>query len=268
MQISLNFTKSVPENAALYYEKAKKAKKKMEGAKKAIEISRQKLAAELLNQQKQQKETEKKQVEREQLILRQSKKQWYEKFHWFFSSEGFLILGGRDAITNELIIKKHTDPKDIIFHTDLQGSPFFVVKSEGKEIGERTRIEAAAATAIYSRAWKLGFDNAKAGWVTPEQVTKTTKHGEYITRGAFVINGKMHYIEHDMRFAVGVDREGRIIGGPYLAVQAHSEKIIEITQGDQKPSDLAKQLRALLKAGTPDEFIRVLPSGNCKIIRI
>ena len=265
MQISLNFTKSVPENAAVYYEKAKKAKKKMDGAKKALEVSKQKLIDALAVQQKEEKELEKKKVEREQLVARTAKKQWYEKFHWFFSSEGLLVIGGRDAITNELVIKKHTDPTDLIFHTDLQGSPFFVVKSEGKEIGEKTKIEAAAATVIYSRAWKLGFVNANVGWVTPEQVTKTTKSGEYITRGAFVINGKMHYVEHDMRFALGVDRDGRIIGGPYLAVKGHTEKIIEIGQGEDKPSDIAKQVRVLLKAGTPDEIIRMLPSGNCKI---
>lgn len=269
MQISIHFTKSVPENAAVYYEKAKKAKKKLEGAKKALEISTQKLADALAAQQQQQKEAEKKQEEqkqeREQLLKRQGKKQWYEKFHWFFSSEGFLVIGGRDIITNELIIKKHTDPTDIVFHTDLQGSPFFVIKSQGKEIGEKTKIEAAAATAIYSRAWKLGFVNANVGWITPEQVTKTAKAGEYIQRGAFVIQGKMHYVEHDMRFAVGIDTEGRIIGGPYLAVKAHTEKMLEIVQGDQKPSDLAKQIKVLLKAGTPDEIIRALPSGNCKI---
>ena len=126
-------------------------------------------------------------------------------------------------------------------------------------------METAAATAIYSRAWKLGFVNTNVGWVTPEQVTKTTKAGEYITRGAFVINGKMHYVEHEMRCAVGVDKEGRIIGGPYLAIKAHTEKLIEIVQGEGKPSDIAKQIRALLKAGTPDEIIRVLPSGNCKV---
>ncbi len=264
MQISLNFTKSVPENAAIYYEKAKKAKKKLDGVKKALEISKEKLVQALLNQEKQTRETERLIHEQEKQFQHRTKKEWYEKFHWFYSSEEFLVIGGRDAITNEIIIKKHTDPKDFVFHTDLQGSPFFVIKTNNKQPGESTLTEAASATAIYSKAWKLGFADSKVGWVLPEQVTKTTKHGEYITRGAFVITGKMQYVGHDMCFAIGVE-QGKIIAGPYSAIKQHAEQYVEIIQGDEKPSDLAKQVKGILKAGTFDEIIRMLPSGNCKV---
>ncbi len=254
MEISLNFTKSVHENAAVYYEKAKKAKKKMEGAKKALEISKQKL---------QQLEQE---IIQKPLQVEQVKREWYEKFHWFYSSENFLVIGGRDAITNEILIKKHTDSTDVIFHTDMQGSPFFVVKTEGKPPGEHTLAEAASATALYSRAWKLGFVNVNAGWVNPEQVTKTAKAGEYLTKGAFVITGNVHYIEHDMRFAIGI-KNGKIIAGPYQAIKKHAERILEVVQGDEKPSDIAKKVRGIFKAGTVDDIIRLLPSGNCKIVK-
>ena len=260
MQITLNFTKTIHENAGIYFDKAKKAKKKLEGAKKALEISKQKLQTALHEQHK----VEQKVEAHKTAVQNVQKKEWYEKFHWFYSSDGFLVIGGRDAITNELVIKKHTAPKDLIFHTDLQGSPFFVIKSEGKEPSERTINETATATAVYSRAWKLGFVNVKVGWVMPEQVTKTAKAGEYVERGAFVITGKMHYVDHDMRFALGV-KEGRIIAGPYAAIKAHAEHFVEIVQGDQKPSDLAKTLRNQFKAGTIDEIIRMLPAGNVKI---
>lgn len=256
MEITLNFTKTIPENAALYYEKAKKAKKKLEGAKKALEISRQKLA---------ELEKETSELPRQQ-IIQPVKREWYEKFHWFFSSEGFLVIGGRDAITNEIVIKKHTNAKDIVFHTDMQGSPFFVVKSEERECGEQTIREAASATAIYSRLWKLGYSSINVGWIRPEQITKTAKAGEYLTKGAFIINGKVNYVEHDMRFAIGV-KEERIIAGPYTAVKKHAEQMLEIAQGDEKPSDIAKKARGILKAGTIDEIIRMLPSGNCKIVK-
>ncbi|MFA6889348.1 MAG: NFACT RNA binding domain-containing protein, partial [Candidatus Woesearchaeota archaeon] len=105
MEITLNFTKTIHENAALYYDKAKKAKKKSDGAKKALEISSQKLA-----------QLEKETIELpKQQMVQPVKREWYDKFHWFYSSEGFLVIGGRDAITNEIVIKKHTDPKDLVF---------------------------------------------------------------------------------------------------------------------------------------------------------
>ena len=54
---------------------------------------------------------------------RQKKREWYEKFHWFFSSEGFLCVGGKDATSNEVIIKKHLEKNDLVLHTDMAGSP-------------------------------------------------------------------------------------------------------------------------------------------------
>ena len=56
------------------------------------------------------------------------KREWYEKFRWFISSEGFLVIGGRDATSNEIVIKKHADKNDLVFHTDIKGSPFHLSK--------------------------------------------------------------------------------------------------------------------------------------------
>jgi hypothetical protein len=32
---------------------------------------------------------------------------WYERFHWFISSENYLVISGRDAQQNELIVKRY-----------------------------------------------------------------------------------------------------------------------------------------------------------------
>ncbi|PIN79649.1 hypothetical protein COV16_03095 [Candidatus Woesearchaeota archaeon CG10_big_fil_rev_8_21_14_0_10_34_8] len=260
MQISLNFTKSVTENAAIYFEKAKKAKKKKEGAEKALEISRKKLEKVLKEKEKKDLEAEKKLKEQPKIM----KKEWYEKFRWFYSSEGFLVIGGRDVITNEIVVKKHTEKEDLVFHTDMQGSPFFVVKADGKEIGKRTMEEAAAATAIFSRAWKLGFGGITVRAYKPEQISKTAKSGEYLVRGAFILSGKGQVVEAEMRFAIGV-KEGKIISGPFSAISANADRFVEVVQGDEKPSSLAKNIKSMFKVGSLDDIIRMLPSGDGKI---
>ena len=56
-------------------------------------------------------------------------RKWYEKFRWFESSDGFLVIGGRDATSNEIVVKKHVEPNDVVFHADVQGAPFFVIKN-------------------------------------------------------------------------------------------------------------------------------------------
>lgn len=32
---------------------------------------------------------------------------WFERFHWFISSENYLVLSGRDAQQNELLVKRY-----------------------------------------------------------------------------------------------------------------------------------------------------------------
>ena len=142
MKTVIDIRKSVEENAASYFEKAKKDKKKIDGVKKIIISYSEKLKA--LESQEEKKQPEAK---------KRSKQEWYEKFRWFISSDDFIVIGGRDSTTNEIVIKKHSEKGDIVFHTDMAGSPFIVVKKEGKEgeIPKTTLDEAAIFTAAHSR---------------------------------------------------------------------------------------------------------------------
>ncbi len=270
MRISLDFTKTIEENAASYFNKAKKAKKKIEGATKALEKSKEKLAK-LEEKRKTELITEKDLEEQQE--KEQRKKEWFEKFRWFHSSEGFLVIGGRDATTNEIVIKKHTDKDDIVFHTDMAGSPFFVIKVKtdskaakaGKKPTKKTLSEVANATASYSRAWKAGLLSTEVFWVTPEQVSKEAKSGEYLAKGAFMIYGKTNYIENKLELAIGVKKDGQIIAGPVNAIKKHAKDYVILIQGSDKASDIAKKVKKKF-GGDLDEIIRFLPAGNCKIV--
>ena len=255
-KLVLDVTKSVEENASVYFDKAKKLKKKIEGAKEALERSRLKLAK--LQKQELKKEQEAKKVER--------KKEWYEKFRWFYSSEGFLCIGGRDATSNEIVVKKHMDKEDIVFHTSIAGSPFFIVKTEGKQVGDSTLQEVAEATAAYSKAWKLGLSTTDVFWVKPEQVSKEAEAGEYIERGAFMIRGKKNFIRPELKLAIGL-KDSQIIGGPVAAVKKYAEKCVVVVQGRDKASDAAKKIRKKLGEGDLDDIIRFLPAGGVKVLK-
>ncbi|MBW2977629.1 DUF814 domain-containing protein [Candidatus Woesearchaeota archaeon] len=257
-KIKIDLTKSIEENASLYFEKAKKAKKKLSGAQEALKKSEEKLEKLKKEQKLEQEKAKEKKVER--------KKQWYEKFHWFYSSEGVLCIGGRDATSNEIVIKKHVDPKDIIFHTEMAGSPFFVIKTQGKTPSEATLNETAQATACYSKAWKLGITAVEVFYVNPDQVTKEAKPGEYVPRGAFMIYGKKNNIQTDLKLAIGI-KDNLIIGGPVEAVKVNADKFVIIIQGREKTSAVAKKIKHKLGAGDLDEIIRMLPAGGCEIAK-
>jgi predicted ribosome quality control (RQC) complex YloA/Tae2 family protein len=262
MKITIDPRKSVEQNAQTYFEKAKQARKKLAGARKALAVSLQKKEEEQKNKEKKIKRLEEENIEKE--LRAQKKQEWYEKFRWFYSSEGFLVIGGRDATTNEIIIKKHTEKNDVVFHTDMAGSPFFVIKTEGKETGEKTIQETANATLCFSRAWKMGLITTPTFWVKPEQVSKEANPGEYMAKGAFMIRGKTNYIPPQISCAIGRIEDGRIMCGPTEAVKKHCKIFFIVIQGKNKASEAAKIIKKKI-GGDTDEIIKALPSGGVEI---
>ena len=258
--VEIFFEKSIEQNAAIYYEQAKRAKRKLEGAQKALEETKKKL--EKLEKEKDRifKELEKQEVKE----AKKRKKEWFEKFHWFYSSEGFLCIGGRDATSNEIVIKKHTDKSDIVLHTDMAGSPFFVIKN-GQQAKEKTINEAAQATASYSKAWKLGLATLDVFYVKPEQVSKKTKAGEYMPKGAFMIYGETKYLSPSLEISIGIIHTKQVIGGPTEAIKAQAEKYVTIISGKQKTSDLAKKIKHKLNIEDVNEIVPFIPAGGSEI---
>ncbi len=248
MKVEIDITKTIEQNAAAYYEKAKKAKRKIKGAETKIEEIKKKI---LTIKPK----TEKKQLKK--IVIK--KKKWYEKFRWFISSEGFLCVGGRDATTNDILIRKYMDKGDLVFHTDIIGSPFFIVKSEGKNIGEATIKEAAQATASYSRAWKHGVTLTEVYYIKPEQVKKELG----LPKGTFMIHGKRTYEKPVLQLAIGI-KDRQIIGGPVNSIISQTKNYLIIKQGDTKSSDLAKKIKSKL-GGSLEDIQSFLPPGKGKI---
>ncbi len=263
MQIEFDLTKSVDENAGKYFDLAKKQKKKRIGAQETITEAKKKLKL-LLTQEAEFREEEQ---------IKASKttrpKEWFEKFHWFESSEGFLCIGGRDATSNEIVIKKHLENDDIVFHTDASGSPFFIVKN-GVKATDATIQEAAQAVAVYSRAWKQGHSSTDVFYVKSDQVTKEAKAGEFMSKGSFMIYGKREYIRTKLEYCIGLlqateDQLPIIIGGPKTAIETKTKNYITLIPGDDKKSDTCKKIKQKLGGGDIDEIMPFVPSGGAQI---
>ncbi len=253
MRIAISLDKSVEENAALYFERAKKAKKKIEGAKKALKFSMEKL-------ERLEKGIALKKQKQKPKIKR--KKAWYEKFRWFFTSENMLFIAGRDATTNEIIIKKHTEKHDIVFHSELPSSPFGILKTNGKKPGQKSLEECAQFIACYSKAWKLGITVADIFYVMPEQVSKKAPSGEFIGKGSFMIYGKKNIIRAELKLFIGKTEDNMIMAGPESAIRARCKKYVKIVQGREKTSSIAKKIKKILDIDDLDEIIKAIPVGS------
>ena len=258
LHFSLNLRRTLFENAAVYYERGKKSKQKLAGASTALEESRRKLDEIEQNiREAEALKTVKPMEIMEELVKRKVKsKKWYEKFRWFSSSDGFLVVAGKDAVSNEVLVKKYAESDDTVFHADITGAPFVVVKTEGKAPSEQALREAGEFAAAFSRAWREGFGSADVYWVKPIQLRKSGPSGEYVPHGAFAVTGKRNWIRSvPLKLAVGVVEgdESKFVGGPVEAVKAKTKAYITLVPGDMAGKEFLKQILQALALKLPKE---------------
>ncbi|XP_072996590.1 uncharacterized protein [Typha latifolia] len=128
-------------------------------------------------------------------ISHMRKVHWFEKFNWFISSENYLVISGRDAQQNEIIVKRYMSKGDLYIHADLHGASSTVIKNHKPDhpIPPLTLNQAGCFTVCHSQAWDSKIVTS-AWWVYPHQVSKTAPTGEYLTVGSFMIRGKKNFL--------------------------------------------------------------------------
>jgi len=263
--LELNANLTVPQNAQRYYDRAKEQAKKREGAEKALEETIRLMAR---------KDGHEKAKTR--AVFRRRKPKWYERFRWFYSSDGFLVIGGRDASSNEEIYAKYLEKRDLALHTDAPGAPLTVIKTLGEAVPESTLEEAASFAVSYSSLWKAGLFAGDCYLVGAEQVTKTPEPGEFLKKGAFVVRGeRRYYRDVPLGLALGI-AEDQLIGGPVSAVKPRADPTVEVEPGELSAEDLAKRIyrsfaekeddRRRLKAiASVDQIVSFLPPGGSRV---
>jgi len=180
LAIDINLKLSPWNNAREYYEQkrsaAGKEKKTVLQSAMALKNAEQKISEDL-----------KKGLKQEKPVLQPIRRHmWFEKFTWFVSSDGYLVLGGRDAQQNEMLYKRYLRKGDVYVHADLHGASSVIIKNNPKTpdapIPPSTLAQAGNLSVCCSSAW-----DSKAGmgawWVNADQVSKTAPAGEYLPVG-------------------------------------------------------------------------------------
>jgi predicted ribosome quality control (RQC) complex YloA/Tae2 family protein len=275
----IQFDDNLRKVASLLYERAKE----MERGSETIDKARLKILDEITELKRKTNIAEKK-ID----VKEQKSKEWFERYRWFITSEGLLVIGGRDASSNSAIIRKHMTEMDVVFHAEIHGSPFFLIKNIGLDEQDITQnseslLEGAIATVSFSRAWKDGLSSADAYWVYPNQVKKGAPTGQFLPKGSFVIEGKRNFIKGlELKLSIGITKENnnyKIICGPVESVKSKSIIHSILLPGTLDPMNAAKKIKTelinnsqnnvelieFLKKVSLDDIIRVLPSGKIKI---
>lgn len=258
--ITLDYTKGIDANASDIYQKGKDVGEKAKRAEEALEESR----AELAKKQKG--------IDKAKALAagkaQPTKQFWFERYKWFISTGGKLIIAGKDAHGNDNIVKKHLKDGDLYAHADVHGAPSVVIKEGAKADNDELRQGCQFALA-QSKAWIAALSEGSAFWVYPDQVSKTPNPGEFVPRGAFIIRGKRNYEYHlQIELVVGeVYYQGarKVMCGPaecfkdcdrYFVIRPGRGK------GGRKSSEMAKRFQV-----PEEEISRILPPGDVEIVR-
>ena len=227
----------VEQNAGRYYEVIKKFRKKKDGALKAMKTTLPK----------------KKEQKRDFIPM---KKMWYHRFRWFLTSDGIVVLGGRDASQNEELVKKYMGGQDLFVHADVHGASVVIVKGKTEHMDEVAQFAAS-----YSGAYRSGHFSADVYSVLPNQVSKTPESGEFISRGSFIVRGERTWYRN-VPLAVGIglmlEPHAAVIGGPPAAIQRKTKAYVELIPGRFEPNDVAKKVLRILRQKVSEEEEKAL----------
>lgn len=218
-------------------------------------------------------------------------REWYEKYRWFFTSDNLLAIGGKDASSNSVIIRRHLTENDYVFHAEVNGSPFFILQNANNSNIDISQsiLEVAQATVSFSRSWRDALSSSDSYWVFSYQVKKGAPTGQFLPKGSFVIEGKRNFVKNlEIKLAIGLSFANNmplLIIGPYTTIKKRSICVrtilpsgLDIVKAAKKiksdfaeytiKNDFPKYIIEYLKYLSIDEIIKILPVGQCKLLPI
>jgi predicted ribosome quality control (RQC) complex YloA/Tae2 family protein len=249
-EFKIDISKSPEANASEYFDKAKEMERK---AKRTMEIL----------DTKSPKKPRKRKVKSENL-------EWFENYRWFITSEGEVAIGGKDATTNERVVKKYLKNMDRYAHADVHGAPSVVVKNMGAPPSSDSMREACHFSLAYSRAWAARVSSGHSFWVESDKVSKTPNTGEFLAKGSFVIRGKRNWNKNlELKLAIGlIDYNGveKLMGGPAMTMENQSRKYAIFKPGFTDRKQLSKLLSNIFERDI-SEIEKLLPNGGFELVK-
>jgi len=216
-------------------------------------------------------------IKKENIVLNKIEtNKWYHEFHWFYTTNNFLVIGGKNSKQNELIVKKYLRDDYLYFHSSMPGSGSFVLirdiieedvslsmeyqklsNEENKFINYEKNMknkknklkfpdsidieEAANEVICHSKGWNTNicYD---CYWVYGKQVSKTPNSGEFVVQGSFIIKGeknKIRWTKLEMGYVLYKDQ---LMLSPYSRIAKIIPRI-KIIPGKMRQKDILSNIK-------------------------
>ena len=267
-KVKINLNSPLPSIASTLFDESKKQKGAIASIEKLIKKTEDQL----------EKTIEKGEIAKGSISFSDiRKKSWFERYRWFFTSDGILAVGGRDSSSNSALVRKHIEKDDKILHAEINGSPFFILKDRNDGLMSLSLEETAQATVCFSRAWQTSAHGLNSFWVKPDQIKRAAPTGQSMGKGSFMIYGTRNFIKvSSLKLAIGILKENEdylMMCGPPEPIKKKCLCYAVIEPGGSTISDVAKKIRAefdktdegFKKIFLIDDYVRALPTGSSKI---
>ena len=260
----------VRQSAQALYDEAKRMQAKLEGAKNALRET-ERAAARLAPGTLRSPSSPTSPGARP----RRTKHFWFEKSpRWLLTSGGFAAVAGKDARTNDWVVKRNLRPEDIYIHADVHGAPSVVVRCTAGNAPVGAELEQICQWAVcFSKAWRAGHASADAFWVRGDQVTKAGASGEFVPAGAWVIHGTKNFLK-DLPLELGVGEvrwEGEVLlmAGPPSAFTGPGRRLLWSLRPGREDARREAERELSRSLGCSLETVQsMLPGGGLDLRRV
>jgi hypothetical protein len=190
----------------------------------------------------------------------------YEKYKWFYTKSGKLVVGGKNATQNEELLKrlKKNGEELVIMHTREPGSPFTAILSDLRKVTQTDKEQCAIFTGCFSRAWR---SKKKKTQVDVFKLSQLYKKKE-MKIGTWGVKGKIEKKTVDLVLVL-IKQKDTLRAVPELTAKSKKSIILKICPGTIDKKDFITKMQVeFTTPPTQQELLSALPAGGSKVLRI
>jgi hypothetical protein len=186
----------------------------------------------------------------------------YQKYKWFYTSSGKLVVGGKSSIQNDELLKKlKRQNKDyVVMHTSSPGSPFSIILAPIKQVSQKDIEQTAIFTGCFSRAWREKKKMAQIDIFHLSQLYKS----KLMKTGTWGVKGKIQRKVVELSLVLTLQNE-KLRAVPE-SVPKKKDILLKIKPGKTDKRTMLPKFHVLLPDGlTQEAVLSALPAGGVSI---
>ena len=184
----------------------------------------------------------------------------YNKYTWFLTNSGILVVAGKSAVQNDELLKriKSMNREFIVMHTNSPGSPFSIILEDPGKVTKEDMQECAIFTASFSRAWRLKKKGAIIDLFKVSQLSKPIK----LKVGTWIVKGKVERKEFPLGLVLTV-QEKKLRAVPEKTVKLKRNVLLNVFPGEKDKTKMTEEIsKKLNNKFSREEILAALPAGG------